>query len=59
MEKGVIPNDLELVGPMVRNICFANAQAYFQTNRHLTRLTPKPVIIKTTPITRQPFKPHE
>lgn len=29
MERGEIPNDLRLVGPMVRNICFANARDYF------------------------------
>ncbi|MFT3830122.1 MAG: glucuronate isomerase [Opitutaceae bacterium] len=30
MEKGELPNDRELVGGMVRNICFANARAYFR-----------------------------
>ena len=30
MEKGEIPHDRELVGGMVRNICFANARAYFR-----------------------------
>jgi glucuronate isomerase len=29
MERGEIPNDPSLVGPMVRNICFANAREYF------------------------------
>jgi glucuronate isomerase len=29
MERGEIPNDRELVGAMVRNICFANARGYF------------------------------
>ena len=29
MERGEIPNDRELVGGMVRNICFANAREYF------------------------------
>jgi glucuronate isomerase len=29
MERGELPADLELVGGMVRNICFANAQQYF------------------------------
>lgn len=29
MERGEIPNDRTLVGPMVRNICFANARDYF------------------------------
>jgi glucuronate isomerase len=29
MAAGLIPNDPKLVGPMVRNICFANARAYF------------------------------
>jgi glucuronate isomerase len=30
MESGEIPNDRELVGDMVRNICFANARDYFR-----------------------------
>jgi glucuronate isomerase len=29
MAGGLIPNDLKLVGAMVRNICFANARNYF------------------------------
>ncbi|MBI5766528.1 MAG: glucuronate isomerase [Verrucomicrobia bacterium] len=29
MAAGLIPNDLKLVGPMVKNICFANARDYF------------------------------
>ena len=29
MATGFIPNDLKVVGGMVRNICFANARAYF------------------------------
>ena len=30
MERGELPNDLELVGGMVKNICFANAREYFR-----------------------------
>jgi glucuronate isomerase len=30
MERGEVPNDRELVGAMVRNICFANARGYFR-----------------------------
>jgi len=30
MTRGEIPHDLELVGGMVRNICFANARDYFR-----------------------------
>jgi glucuronate isomerase len=30
MEKGEMPNDRELVGNMVKNICFANAREYFR-----------------------------
>jgi glucuronate isomerase len=30
MAGGLIPDDLELVGPMVRNICFGNARDYFR-----------------------------
>ena len=30
MERGEIPPDRALVGPMVRNICFANARDYFR-----------------------------
>ncbi len=30
MERGEIPNDRNLVGGMVRNICFANARDYFR-----------------------------
>jgi glucuronate isomerase len=30
LENGELPNDLPLVGDMVRNICFANARAYFR-----------------------------
>lgn len=29
IERGEIPNDDALVGPMIRNICFANAKNYF------------------------------
>ena len=28
MEKGVLPNDYALIGSLVKNICFANAQRY-------------------------------
>jgi glucuronate isomerase len=28
MESGLIPNDEKLVGPMIRNICYANAKQY-------------------------------
>jgi glucuronate isomerase len=30
MERGEMPNDRELVGTMVKNICFANAREYFR-----------------------------
>ncbi len=30
MERGELPNDRALVGAMVKNICFANARAYFR-----------------------------
>ncbi len=29
MENGELPNDFDIVGPMVRNICFRNARDYF------------------------------
>lgn len=29
MEQGLLPNDLDLVGKMVREICFLNARDYF------------------------------
>ena len=29
METGELPNDLELVGGMVKDLCFENAQRYF------------------------------
>lgn len=29
-ENGEVPNDLSLLGPMVENICFGNAQRYFE-----------------------------
>ena len=29
MEDGEIPQDCDLIGPMVRDICFGNAAAYF------------------------------
>jgi glucuronate isomerase len=29
MARGEIPNDLKLVGGMVKNICFGNARDYF------------------------------
>jgi glucuronate isomerase len=28
IENGLIPNDEKLVGPMIRNICYANARQY-------------------------------
>ncbi len=28
MESGLIPNDEKLAGPMIRNICYANAEQY-------------------------------
>jgi glucuronate isomerase len=30
MESGEVPNDLDLVGPMVRDICYHNAVNYFR-----------------------------
>jgi Glucuronate isomerase len=30
IEKGLIPNDMDLVGTMVQNICYYNAKQYFQ-----------------------------
>jgi glucuronate isomerase len=30
VENGLIPNDLSLLGNMVKNICFNNAEEYFQ-----------------------------
>jgi glucuronate isomerase len=30
MEKGLLPDDMELVGSMVKNICFANANQYLR-----------------------------
>ena len=29
LENGLVPDDFELVGGMVRNICYANAHRYF------------------------------
>jgi glucuronate isomerase len=29
IENGELPNDMSLVGGMVRNICYANAKQYF------------------------------
>ena len=29
MEKGLIPNDLDMVGKMVQDICYFNAKRYF------------------------------
>jgi len=29
IEKGLLPNDGEIVGATVKNICFGNAYAYF------------------------------
>lgn len=29
MKRGLLPNDIELVGGMLRNICYANAKSYF------------------------------
>jgi len=34
MENGLLPNDLELVGRMVRGICFGNADRYFGLPAH-------------------------
>jgi glucuronate isomerase len=34
MESGVLPNDLELIGSMVREICFSNARDYFRLDLH-------------------------
>ncbi len=30
VENGEAPNDIELLGPMVQNICFNNAKNYFK-----------------------------
>ncbi len=32
MERGELPDNLEHIGGMVRNICFANARDYFRLN---------------------------
>jgi glucuronate isomerase len=29
VEKGLLPNDMQLLGEMVENICFINAKSYF------------------------------
>jgi glucuronate isomerase len=29
MQEGLIPNDVELVGELVKNICYNNAKKYF------------------------------
>jgi glucuronate isomerase len=29
MKEGLIPNDVELVGELVKNICYNNAKKYF------------------------------
>ena len=30
MENGLLPDSDELVGPMIRNICYGNAQKYLE-----------------------------
>lgn len=37
MENGELPNDEKLIGTLVRNICFANAQAYLGFDRLATQ----------------------
>ncbi|MCU0858316.1 MAG: glucuronate isomerase [Pontiellaceae bacterium] len=34
VENGEIPNDMDLLGPMVENICFNNAKSYFGIELH-------------------------
>ena len=29
MVQGLLPDDVEMIGPMVRNICYGNAAGYF------------------------------
>jgi glucuronate isomerase len=36
MEKGLLPNDEALVGKMVRDICFGNANRYFALPERVT-----------------------
>jgi glucuronate isomerase len=40
MERGEIPSDRELVGDMVRRICFANARDYFRLDLDPTFAAP-------------------
>ena len=37
MEKGLIPNDMELIGTMVKDVCYNNVASYFAFNRILDR----------------------
>jgi glucuronate isomerase len=32
MQQGMLPDDMDMVGPMVRNICYGNAASYFGFN---------------------------
>ncbi len=45
MEAGLIPDDEQLVGPMIRNICYANAKGYlaFPLNEAAVHRRPSPV----------------
>jgi glucuronate isomerase len=29
MERGELPNDIELIGSLIRNVCFENARQFF------------------------------
>lgn len=37
VENGEVPNDFSLLGPMVENICFGNAQRYFEARDEMAR----------------------
>jgi glucuronate isomerase len=54
IENGELPNDLSLVGPMIRNICYANARDYLafpagSAESNMSRL--EPVLAQPEPIT--------
>jgi len=42
VENGEIPNDHDLLGPLIRNLCYANARTFFGFEELLPEAAPKP-----------------
>jgi glucuronate isomerase len=50
IENGELPSDYELVGGMVRNICYANALNYLELPIQNSSTAMRPSVLKSSPV---------